>query len=202
LFVHVTQAGQHPSLVLGLCKGRNTGQPRAFYLSSTVVTFTQMLARVQHHKIISKTLAEVSPWEFDLIARRRSHDNQGLPPRRQQQPIFKAKAPAITGTWKERVSTVLDVLRHPTKWLTPPPPATPTDDLLTVRSALEVDECQVEPALDASFRIAGRIAGERRKDEIVDAVLEYIRAIDRRVRDLREKSAIWAAEKMTENTNA
>jgi hypothetical protein len=202
LFVHVTQAGQHPSLVLGLCKGRNTGQPRPFYLSSTVVLFTQMLARVQHHKIISKTLAEVSPWEFDLIARRRSHDNAGLPPRRQPAPIYKAKAPPITGSWKERVSTTLDVLRHPSKYLTPPPPGTSTDDLLAVRQTLEVDECQVEPNTDSSFRIAGRIAGERRKDEIVDAVLDYIRSIDRRVRDLREKAAIWSAEKMGEVSNA
>jgi hypothetical protein len=202
LFYHVTQAGQFPSLVLGLCKGLHTGQPRAFYLSSTVETFTRMLARIQHNRIISKTLAEVSEFEFNLIARRRSHDNAGLPPRRQPAPVYKAKAPPITGTWKERVNAVLEILRHPTRWLQPPPPSTFTDDLLSVRQAFEVDECQTEPNLDASFRLAARVSGDRRKDELVDCVVELIRLMDRRVRDLREKSILWSAQHLTENSNA
>jgi hypothetical protein len=202
LYYHVTQAGQFPSLVLGPCSHKRPGQPRPFYSASTVETFTRMLARIQHNRICSKTLNEVSEFEFNLVARRRSHDNAGLPPRRQQQPIYKVKAPAIEGTWRERVSAVLEILRHPTRWLVTPPPSTSTDDLLSVRQAFEVDECQTDPNADASSRLAARVSGERRKDELVDAVLGFIRLIDRRVNDLREKSILWSAQQMSEKIDA
>jgi hypothetical protein len=166
-----------------------------------VKRFTRSMAFTQHNKILGLTVGELEDWQWDLVSRRRSRV-EPLPRRQQPQPVTLPKPPPILGGWKQRVGVVLEILRHPARWLSLPPAGTAVDDLLSVRACFEVDEAQVRPNDESAARFAARVSGEQRRDQLVDEVLAFTRSIDKQVRDLRERSILWSAQQMSEKIDA
>jgi hypothetical protein len=194
LYLHSCPSGRYPALVLGLTDHQDKGKARHFYGADCVRRWTLAMSYQQHNKICDKRVNDLEDWEWSLVASRRGQER--LPPRRQQQLVTTPK-PTILGSWRERCATVFGILRTPALWLTTPPASTSVGDLLAARSLLEINEDQTEPTKEAATRFAARTCGVFRRVELVDLAVAFVRQLDARVRDLRERSQIWAAERMS-----